>query len=52
MLFRGAICAAALTVLMTPAYAFDDAMYPNLSGQWVRVNLHKTGQITFDQTKG
>ena len=53
MLFRGVTGAlAALWLSMTPALAFDDALYPDLSGQWTRVNLHKTGQITFDQTKG
>ncbi|HEY6259268.1 MAG TPA: hypothetical protein VIY51_26110 [Xanthobacteraceae bacterium] len=52
MFFRGAICAMALLLSpMATAQAFDDAAYPDLSGQWLRVNLHKVGQITFDQTK-
>ncbi len=46
------VVAAALLTSAAPALAFDDALYPDFSGQWVRVNLHKTGQITFDQTKG
>jgi len=33
------------------ARAFDDAMYPDFSGQWLRVNLNKGGQITFDPNK-
>jgi len=33
------------------AWAFDDAMYPDFSGQWLRVNLNKGGQITFDPNK-
>ena len=36
---------------IAPALAFDDALYPDLSGQWLRINLHKGGQFTFDQTK-
>ena len=35
-----------------PGRPSNPALYPDLSGQWTRVNLHKTGQITFDQTKG
>ena len=31
--------------------AFDDGKYPDLSGQWLRVNLNRGGQITFDPTK-
>ena len=33
------------------ARAFDDANYPDLSGQWLRINQGKGGQITFDPTK-
>jgi hypothetical protein len=54
MRFRGAICTiatAALLISRVPALAFDDTTYPDLSGQWLRINLHKGGQITFDQTK-
>jgi hypothetical protein len=42
-----------MTVLLSvaPARAFDDAKYPDLSGQWTRVNYRVGGQITFDQTK-
>src|SRR6516162_1499729 len=37
MLFRGVTGAlAALWLSMTPALAFDDALYPDLSGQWTR----------------
>lgn len=55
MLLRRSINAIAVTALLSwtvPALAFDDAMYPDLSGQWLRINLHKAGQITFDPTKG
>jgi hypothetical protein len=53
MLLRNRTCALALAVLITcgPAYAFEDSAYPDLSGQWTRVNYHKGGQITFDQSK-
>src|SRR5437667_3843625 len=54
MLFRGSICAIATAALLTsvlPAQAFEDAMYPDLRGQWLRVNLGLGGQITFDPTK-
>jgi hypothetical protein len=43
--------AASLCWSLAGARAFDDAMYPDLSGQWLRVNLGKGGQITFDPTK-
>jgi hypothetical protein len=33
------------------ARAFDDSKYPDLRGQWLRVNLHAGGQISFDPTK-
>jgi hypothetical protein len=54
MLLRGLHCAiaiAALAMSLAPAQAFDDAKYPDLSGEWIRVNLRAGGQITFDQTK-
>jgi len=34
-----------------PVKAFDDAQYPDLSGQWIRVRDRVGGQITFDPTK-
>jgi hypothetical protein len=43
--------AASLCLSSAGARAFDDAAYPDLSGQWLRVNLGKGGQITFDPTK-
>jgi hypothetical protein len=55
MHFRISISAIAMAGLLggaVPAHAFDDAIYPDLSGQWLRVNFNKGGQITFDQTKG
>ena len=33
------------------ALAFDDAKYPDLSGQWVAVRLGVGGQPAFDPTK-
>jgi hypothetical protein len=54
MPIRGSICTiaiAALSISIGPVRAFDDAMYPDLSGQWLRVNLRTGGQITFDPTK-
>jgi hypothetical protein len=54
MLFRGSICTIALAALLSSivaVQAFDDARYPDLSGQWLRVNLRMGGQITFDPTK-
>jgi hypothetical protein len=33
------------------ARAFDDATYPDLAGQWLRINLFRGGQITFDPHK-
>jgi hypothetical protein len=43
----GAVAALAAT----PALGFDDAMYPDLGGQWLRVNYRTGGQISFDQSK-
>jgi hypothetical protein len=53
MHLRLAICtiAAGLLSVTAPALAFDDATYPDLSGQWLRINYHTGGQITFDQSK-
>src|SRR5436190_12341475 len=55
MRHRSSIRAAAMTValLMTSlaALAFDDAKYPDLSGQWVAVRLGVRGQPAFDPTK-
>jgi hypothetical protein len=43
---------AALLVASTVAQAFDDAQYPDLSGQWVAVRLPGVkGQPAFDPTK-
>jgi len=46
-----ALAAALLTVPPTPSWAFDDAQYPDLSGQWVAVRLGVRGQPAFDPTK-
>jgi hypothetical protein len=43
--------AASLCLSQAGARAFDDAIFPDLSGQWLRVNLNKGGQITFDPNK-
>ena len=55
MNYRSAIGAAAVVaaLLMTSmaAQAFDDAKYPDLSGQWVAVRLGVRGQPAFDPTK-
>src|ERR1700751_3125687 len=54
MLIRGAVCAmvvAALLGLAAPVQAFDNAMYPDLSGQWIRIRDRVGAQITFDPTK-
>src|SRR5204863_5760738 len=42
---------AALLMTSMAASAFDDAKYPDLSGQWVAVNLGVGGQPAFDPTK-
>jgi hypothetical protein len=48
----GALALAAFLCLSSAAaLAFDDASYPDLSGQWLRINQGKGGQITFDPTK-
>jgi hypothetical protein len=54
MLFRGSVCTiaiAALVISIVPTRAFDDAKYPDLSGQWLRVSLGMGGQPAFDPTK-
>ncbi|HLH98167.1 MAG TPA: hypothetical protein VKW08_23925 [Xanthobacteraceae bacterium] len=52
MLNRVALCASLLVVLAgSMAQAFDDAKYPDVSGQWLRVNFRSGGQPSFDQTK-
>ena len=43
--------AASLCWSLAGARAFDDAMYPDLAGQWLRINLFRGGQITFDPHK-
>jgi len=43
--------AASLCWSLAGARAFDDAMYPDLAGQWLRINLFRGGQITFDPNK-
>ena len=43
--------AAFLCLSLVGARAFDDSKYPDLSGQWLRVNLGKGGQVSFDPTK-
>jgi hypothetical protein len=51
---RSSLCTivvAALLISVLPALAFDDARYPDLAGQWLRVSLGMGGQITFDPTK-
>jgi hypothetical protein len=54
MLMRGPICTLAVAALLgsaAPVQAFDDAMYPDFSGQWIRIRDRVGGQITFDPTK-
>src|SRR5205823_7724159 len=54
MLFQGSIgtiAVAALLMFVTEVRAFDDARYPNLSGQWLAVRLGVGGQPAFDPTK-
>jgi len=43
--------AAVLIASATAVLAFDDAKYPDLSGQWVAVRLGVRGQPAFDPTK-
>jgi hypothetical protein len=55
MLFRGSICAIAITALsasIVAVQAFDDATYPDLSGQWRAVRPPGVdGQAAFDPTR-
>ncbi len=55
MLDRSALRALASAVVLvaaaSTALAFDDAQYPDLSGQWVGVRLPVGGQPAFDPTK-
>jgi hypothetical protein len=53
MLNRSALrtLAAALAAISSYAFAFDDAQYPDLSGQWVAVRLPVGGQPGFDPTR-
>jgi hypothetical protein len=46
-----AACVVALFITSIAAQAFDDAKYPDLSGQWVAVRLGVRGQPAFDPTK-
>ena len=54
MRFATSICTIVLTGLLAslaPAQAFDDAIYPDFSGQWLRINPGLGGQPTFDPAK-
>jgi hypothetical protein len=57
MLLRSMIsafaCLAALAATVGPTWAFDDAQYPNLKGQWLRARppAGVTGQGPFDPDK-
>jgi hypothetical protein len=46
-----AVFVAALLVTSSTAQAFDDAKYPDLSGQWLAVRLGVRGQPAFDPTR-
>jgi hypothetical protein len=43
--------AACMCGPLAGARAFDDALYPDLAGQWLLVNLRPGGQPSFDPTK-
>ena len=47
--FIGAVAASLWAP--TGAGAFDDALYPDLSGQWLLLNQRPSGQPAFDPTK-
>jgi hypothetical protein len=54
MLYRISMCAIATASLLIAAAkvgAFDDAKYPDLSGQWLAVRLPVGGQPAYDPTK-
>jgi hypothetical protein len=47
-----AAVAFATTLTIGSAVAFDDAIYPNLKGQWTELIVPgRSGQVSFDQTK-
>jgi len=46
-----ALLMTSLAATSLSAFAFDDAKYPDLSGQWVAVRLGVRGQPAFDPTK-
>ena len=45
------VALAAMLLVPVAAHAFDDAKYPDLTGQWLRLNFNAGGQPSFDQTK-
>jgi hypothetical protein len=56
MLYRGAMGAVALATMLCGvscgAWAFDDAKYPDLSGQWIGIRMPSCrGQPSFDPVK-
>jgi hypothetical protein len=48
---KGMLAVAALLASVTIAQAFDDAKYPDLSGQWLGVRARVGGQPPFDPLK-
>src|SRR5215469_2083370 len=46
----GGLLCAVLTLMAGPAWAFDDANYPDLRGQWNRLEVPGIGP-SFDPTK-
>src|SRR5260221_11087941 len=46
----GTVAATMLTTSVA-TLAFDDAKYPDLSGQWIAIRLGVGGQPAFDPTK-
>jgi hypothetical protein len=48
---KAALAFAAVVGSIAAAQAFDDAKYPNLSGQWRGIRLGVGGQPAFDPTK-
>jgi len=54
MLYRSALGALALAAMLCagPTFAFDDAQYPDLSGQWIGMRMPSCrGQPSFDPVK-